>query len=116
MAQPETTSLQTVALLARPAVSGEEPPAEDDLSEPELRAVVERSWTRLCSIADRTMASGRFVDRSVLVELARWLDGAGAAVRAYERLVVRLRDQALHQAEVERLATLRPVPERETRP
>ena len=115
MAQPETTSSQTVTLLARP-VSGEEPPADDDLSEPELRAVVERSWARLCSIADRTLASGRFVDRSVLVELARWLDGAGAAVRAYERLVVRLRDQALHQAEVERLATPRPVSERETLP
>lgn len=115
MAQPETTSSQTVALLARRAVSGEEPPAEDDLSEPELRAVVERSWTRLCSIADRTLASGR-LDRSVIVELARWLDGAGAAVRAYERLVVRLRDQALRQAEVERPTTLRPVSEAETRP
>jgi hypothetical protein len=115
VAQPEITSSQTVALLARPA-SSEESPAEDDLSERELRAVVERSWSRLCSIADRTLASGRFVDRTVLVELARWLDGAGTAVRAYERLVVRLRDQALHQAEVERLATLRPVPERGTRP
>lgn len=115
MAQPETTSSQTVALLARPT-SSEEPPAEDDLTERELRAVVERSWSRLCSIADRTLASGRFVDRTVLVELARWLDGAGAAVRAYERLVVRLRDQAMHQAEAERLATLRPIPERGTRP
>lgn len=83
---PTDTSSQPVTLVPR---------ALDDVSEQELRAVVERSWSRLCSIVDRTMASGRFVDRTLLVDLGRWLDGAGTAVRAYERLVVRLRDQAL---------------------
>lgn len=83
---PTDTSSQPVTLVPR---------GLDDVSEQELRAVVERSWSRLCSIVDRTMASGRFVDRTLLVDLGRWLDGAGTAVRAYERLVVRLRDQAL---------------------
>ena len=110
MTPPETGS-QTMARLPRSAPSE----GQDDLSEAELRAVVERSWSRLCAIADRTLASGRFVDRTVLVDLAHWLDGAGAAVRAYEHLVVRLRDQSLRQAE-ERLGKLRPVPEPGTRP
>jgi hypothetical protein len=83
---PTDSSSQPVTLVPR---------ALDDASEQELRAVVERSWSRLCCIVDRTMASGRFVDRTLLVDLGRWLDGAGTAVRAYERLVVRLRDQAL---------------------
>lgn len=91
-----------MALLANPKGG----PDEDELSGPELRIVVERSWDRLWSIMDRTIASGRYFDRAVLIDIGRWLDGAMPAVRAYERLLARLGDEAIRQSEADSLAKL----------
>jgi hypothetical protein len=92
-----------MALLANPKGGLD----EDELSGPELRIVVERSWDRLWSIMDRTIASGRYFDRAVLIDIGRWLDGAMPAVRAYERLLARLGDEAIRQSEADRLAKRR---------
>jgi len=66
-----------------------------ELSDGELREVVERSWRALSEIVDRIIGSGRLLDREVIVDLARFLESAMPAVRAHERLVLRLRDAAL---------------------
>ena len=63
--------------------------------ETQLRDVVERSWSRLASILDRLIASGRRLDREMLLDLAGFLESAWPAVRAYEQLVRRVRDEAL---------------------
>lgn len=68
---------------------------EADLSDGELREVVERAWRVLSEIIDRIIGSGRLLDREVIVDLARFLESAMPAVRAHERLVLRLRDAAL---------------------
>ena len=66
-----------------------------ELVEAQLRDVVERSWARLASILDRLIATGRRLDRELLVDLAGFLESAWPAVRAYERLVRKVRDEAL---------------------
>lgn len=73
---------------------------EADLSEIELREVVERAWRALSEIVDRLIGSGRLLEREVIVDLARFLESAMPAVRAHERLVLRLRDAALAEAAV----------------
>lgn len=73
---------------------------EADLSDGELREVVERAWRALSEIVDRIIGSGRLLEREVIVDLARFLESAMPAVRAHERLVLRLRDAALAEAAV----------------
>jgi hypothetical protein len=96
-----------VALLARSDDAGE------DLSGSELRLVVQQAWQGLCSIVDRTIASGRFFDRGVLIELGRWLDTAMPAVRAYERLMALLSEEVVLPVELDRPRGLQPVAEEE---
>ena len=90
------------ALAALPTASGavadSDPVASDgcaELVEAQLRDVVERAWSRLASILDRLIATGRRLDRDLLVDLARFLESSWPAVRAYERLVRKVREEAL---------------------
>lgn len=82
----------------RPGAAAER--TEADLSEVELREVVERAWRALSEIVDRIIGSGRLLEREVIVDLARFLESAMPAVRAHERLVLRFRDAALAEAAV----------------
>ena len=66
-----------------------------ELVEAQLRDVVERAWSRLASLLDRLIATGRRLDRDLLLDLAHFLENAWPAVRAYERLVRKVRDEAL---------------------
>ncbi|MDQ3573865.1 MAG: hypothetical protein M3378_02340 [Actinomycetota bacterium] len=75
--------------------AAEDAALDEDLSEAELRDVVERSWARLSLLVDRMIGSGRLFDREVLIDLARFLENAMPAVRAYERLVGHARDAAI---------------------
>lgn len=74
--------------------------ADADLSDGELREVVERAWRALSEIVDRIIGSGRLLEREVIIDLARFLESAMPAVRAHERLVLRLRDAALAEVAV----------------
>lgn len=77
-----------------------QPPAppeagEAELSDGELRRVVERASGVMASLVDRVIGSGRLLDREFIVDLARFVESAMPAVRAYEQLVARMRDAAL---------------------
>lgn len=56
----------------------------------ELREVIDEAWEGLFARIDRLLASGRLLDRHLVVDLARFLDQAGPAVDAYEQLLARV--------------------------
>ena len=64
----------------------------DEASDAQLRQVVERSWGRLASIVDGMIGKGQLLSRDVLIDMARFLENAMAAVQAYERLVAGVAD------------------------
>ena len=56
----------------------------------DLRDAVGRAWAEMMGVVDAMLSAGRLPHRDVIVDMARFLDSAMPAVRAYERAALRL--------------------------